>query len=651
MKVLRVAHHGVVSDWRERERELRRSGVDVTMLSAHRWNEGGKELTLDAGDDTFVVAARTVGRHPNVFAYDPRPVWRLIGEEWDLIDLHEEPCSLAVAEIRILAWLRRQGAPFLVYSAQNISKRYPIPFRWFERSALRRASGAYVCNEDAAKILRSKGLTGPVPVIGLGIDMAHLSPEDRPNPDPDRVVVGYAGRLDTHKGVFLLPRLLTEHPGWTLRIAGAGPARADLEAEARKHGVFERITYLGHLSGESLAEHFRACDVTVVPSLPTPRWLEQFGRVAVESMACGTPVVASRSGALPEVVGDGGLLVEPGDVGALADAVAELSQSDVWRDRRAKGVRRASAYRWQKVAQQQLRLYRETTGEARGLPDLHVLIVAYGDPALLDDCLAALGNTLPVLVVDNASSRRVRDVARSRGAEYLDAGGNLGFAAGVNLGMKCLEERGSRADVLLVNPDARMDADAARTMQRRAHRGRVAAVGVTQTDPATGYPARVIWPFPSPLGAWIEAVGLGGLRRQRHFVIGSMLLLTRRAWEDVGPMDESFFLYSEETDWQKRARQRGWGIAVVDAPTLHIGAGTGGDPQRREAWFHASLETFIRKHHGRAGWVVFRAAMVAGATLRANVLPGERGVAARRRLWTYLRGPASVGRSLDSRPS
>ncbi|WP_258934096.1 hypothetical protein [Nesterenkonia pannonica] len=90
LRVLRIAHHGVVSAWRQRERELRRLGLHVTLVSAKRWNEGGRDVQLDPGDDDFVRGVRTLGRHPNAFLYSPWALWRLLGQPWDVIDLHEE---------------------------------------------------------------------------------------------------------------------------------------------------------------------------------------------------------------------------------------------------------------------------------------------------------------------------------------------------------------------------------------------------------------------------------------------------------------------------------------------------------------------------------------------------------------------------------
>jgi glycosyltransferase involved in cell wall biosynthesis/GT2 family glycosyltransferase len=644
MRVLRVAHHAVVTAWRERERQLIAHGVDVTLVSARTWNEGGRDVALDPGDDTFVRPARTIGGHPSVFICDPRPLWRAIGEDPDLIDLHEEPNALVTAEVLLIRWLRRCRAPYVLYSAQNIDKRYPIPFRWIERLSLRGAGAVYVCNTEAGSILARKGLRAPAVLIPLGVDTAVFAPDGRSAPHGEPVV-GYVGRLESHKGVDVLLRAASTRPHWHVQISGEGPQRAELEELAISLGIGDRVRFLGHASDAAqLAQRYRALDVATVPSLPTPGWREQFCRVAVEAMASGVPVVASASGAIPDVVGDAGVLVEPGDAAALAAAVDEALVPDRWAQLRKSGLERSSRFTWDAVAIQQREMYDDVLGRQVDGRGPEALVVAYGPPDGLDECLIALGGEIPVTVVDNSSLPDTRDVAERRGARYVDAGGNRGFAGGVNLGLRALAEAGlADRDVLLLNPDARIGPDAVRTMHRALRDGaRVAAVGVTQTEPDSGERVRVWWPFPSPWGAWIEAVGLSALNRRRDFAIGSALLLNAQALAQLGALDERFFLYAEETDWQYRARRHGWRIRVVDADATHEGAGTGGDPSVREGHFFASGELYIRKHYGNAGWQLFRAAGVVGALVRAVLLQGERGAGARRRLRLFLRGPVAA---------
>ncbi len=75
---------------------------------------------------------------------------------------------------------------------------------------------------------------------------------------------------------------------------------------------------------------------------------------------------------------------------------------------------------------------------------------------------------------------------------------------------------------------------------------------------------------------------------------------------------------------------------------MHVGAGTGGDARRREAHFHASQERYLRKHYGAIGWQWARVGQWLGATVRAVLLPGDRGSAARRRAALYRLGPVRV---------
>jgi GT2 family glycosyltransferase len=254
-----------------------------------------------------------------------------------------------------------------------------------------------------------------------------------------------------------------------------------------------------------------------------------------------------------------------------------------------------------------------------------------------------------VTVVDNSSSPEVRAVVERTAARYVDPGRNGGFAAGVNEGLRRSD---TRADVLLVNPDAVIDQPAIETLRAAlAADDTLASVGPAQFD-AAGRPSRVYWPFPTPLGTWVDAAGLSRLRRS-SYVIGSVLLLRREAIEHVGPFDdERFFLYAEETDWAYRAHRLGWRHArVPSARALHVGGGTSSNEVRREIHFHASQERYLRKHFGAYGWQLARAANAAGATVRAMILSGERSRQARRRAALYRIGPVRVESRLKTRTS
>ncbi len=365
LRVLRISHSGVVTAWRQRERELRLIGCDVVLVTAQRWEEGGATVSCEVGGDGFVVPVATLGRHPNGFVYDPRPLWRLLGSgHWDLIDLHEEPFGLAVAEVLAIRWLRAPRVPFVVASAQNIPKRYPPPFRWFERLALRRAAGAYTCNIEAGRILASKGLTGGWTLLPLGVDTGRFRCGQR-DPPADRIKVGFVGRLIRHKGVDVLILAAALDERITVQIFGDGPELGALTALVAELGIGERVTFCGFVSEQRIPDVYRDLDVLAVPSVPQPGWIEQFGRVVVEAHASGVPVVASSSGALPEVVVPPSQLVRPGEPGDLADALTRyLDEPGLWERAREAGLAGAERYSWPRVASTQLALYRQSVARA-----------------------------------------------------------------------------------------------------------------------------------------------------------------------------------------------------------------------------------------------------------------------------------------------
>ncbi len=137
----------------------------------------------------------------------------------------------------------------------------------------------------------------------------------------DCETLAFAGRLTAQKSLALALDALARTDGISLVIAGEGPDRVPLERQAAELGLDGRVRFLGPLPRARILELFHAADATVLSS----SW-ENFPHTVVEALAVGTPVVATATGGVAEVVTDGanGLLVPPGDVEALAAAISRL---------------------------------------------------------------------------------------------------------------------------------------------------------------------------------------------------------------------------------------------------------------------------------------------------------------------------------------
>ena len=209
------------------------------------------------------------------------------------------------------------------------------------------------------------------------------------------------------------------------------------------------------------------------------------------------------------------------------------------------------------------------------------------------------------------------------------------------MALHALSER--RGDVLLLNPDARITPVAVAELDAElTARPRVACVGPALHAPGSGHLNRSRWPWHTPGGAWAEAVGLARRRLDTpaYFLGGAVLLVRRAALEDVGPLDERFFLYSEDEDWQRRAIARGWTVHYCpEVGAEHGGGGTEDDRVRLRLRLHAAIERYIRKWYGPRGWALYRAGSVVGFALRAIARRGPPRRNAARLLRLYLAGP------------
>jgi GT2 family glycosyltransferase len=269
-----------------------------------------------------------------------------------------------------------------------------------------------------------------------------------------------------------------------------------------------------------------------------------------------------------------------------------------------------------------------------------VLVVAYRSDDHLAACLAGLGDGADVLVVDNGASDATRRIVSDYGAGYLATPVNVGFAAAVNVGLDKAWD--GRRDVLLLNPDARVGADDVASLQDALHAPwtRRAAVGPHLVG-LDGRTQRPDWPLPSPGQVWFDALGIGGLWRGRRFVVGAVLLVNGAALAELGRLDERYFLYAEEADWQARAQRAGWTVTVVDGiVATHAGAASSADAAERDRLFYASAETFGRRWYGRIGWMTMRLGSLLAAGRRSVIGSADSKARNRRAFGQYLRGLA-----------
>jgi glycosyltransferase involved in cell wall biosynthesis len=298
--------------------------------------------------------------HPNLFWYRRRELGAVIKRvRPEIVDLHEEPFSLAVA--RALPLVRREApdAKLCLYTAQNLPKRYPPPFSFFERRALAAAGAAYPCSTEAGERLRARGFRGSVHVIPLGVT---IPPKIR-RPS-GRIRVGFIGALEPRKGALIAVRafaLAAIGRDASLAVIGSGSELDALRTEAKAAAVIDQVEFTGALSQDEALQRIAGLDVVLVPSLTTAHWKEQFGRVAVQAMAHGAAVIASDSGSLREVVADAGVLIPEGDVDGFAHELRRLLDEPRRRaelSERAR-VRALEHFSWNVVADKADRMYRE----------------------------------------------------------------------------------------------------------------------------------------------------------------------------------------------------------------------------------------------------------------------------------------------------
>lgn len=360
MHVVMVSKAVVVGAYQRKLEELARlPDIRLTVLAPPGWRDSRGDIRLERVHVTGYELRQTplmLNGHFHVHFY-PRLAQELAALRPDLLHMDEEPWNLATWQGIWLA--QRQGTPACFFTWQNLYRAYPPPFRWFERYVFRHASHALVGNAEAMTILRRKGYRGPATLVPqFGVDPDIFRPVARP--PSARFVIGFAGGLVPEKGIDLLLAAAAALPDSEVRLAGSGSQQPTLAALARQLGLGDRVRFIPRLASTAMPDFYADLDVLVLPSRTAPNWKEQFGRVLIEAMACGVPVIGAASGEIPHVIGDAGLAFPEGDVTALTGHLQRLQQDpDLRRDLIRRGRDRVlTHYTQAKIATMTYDVYR-----------------------------------------------------------------------------------------------------------------------------------------------------------------------------------------------------------------------------------------------------------------------------------------------------
>jgi glycosyltransferase involved in cell wall biosynthesis len=375
MRVLMISKALVAGTSQRKLEELAKlPGVELTLVTPEYWqSDDGSKLVLErlyTSGYRMIVTPLSLNGNFHLHYYPQ--LGRIMREvRPEVVHIDEEPYNFSTFHAMMLS--QKHKARALFFTWQNLYRTYPPPFRQMELYNYRRAASALAGNRDAESVLRRKGYRGPVRIIpqfGFDTDIYKRSEPRKPHSANDPFTLGFVGRLVEQKGLPLMVEALTSLPEYCrVLFIGNGPMKSVLEEQAMRLGVADRVTFKAGVPTYEIPNELQQLDALVLPSLTRPNWIEQFGRVLPEAMACETPVIGSRSGEIPHVISDAGLVFEEGNVQDLASCVHKLlDDPTLYATLATKGRQRVlDNYTQEQIARQTYEVYQEMLSGKRAI--------------------------------------------------------------------------------------------------------------------------------------------------------------------------------------------------------------------------------------------------------------------------------------------
>jgi phosphatidyl-myo-inositol dimannoside synthase len=358
-----------------RDEEL--AGVPVHRFR-YLWPDRAENVAYSGGALLNISGSRlTAAKVPALVAAEVAAVRRMVRTgRYDVVSAH---WVLPQGWAAVRACRGRTPVVTTVHGSDVFGLRHPVLTR-FKRAALLGSEAVTVNSSATREAVRSLAPAHrDLRLIPMGVDVSVRPAADalarwRRHRRGEGPLVAFVGRLMEVKGVDDLlagvSRAVPDLPDVTLVIAGSGPLREPLEAQARELGLDDRVSFVGWLDRADVAALQAAADVVAVPSRTAADGSrEAQGLSVVEALALGRPVVAGRVGGIPDAITDGenGLLVPERDPAALAAALTRLATEPGLAARLGEAAERsAQRYAWPVVVERFVELFGDVSGRPSG---------------------------------------------------------------------------------------------------------------------------------------------------------------------------------------------------------------------------------------------------------------------------------------------
>ena len=346
-----------------------RPDVEMRVITTDRWYESIQEILFQSDSDVrcneFPCPIRFSG-YGSRFYYRGNLRAHFQDFQPEIIHLEEEPWSINALQVIRLKRKYCPSSRFIFRTSLSIPAKQKFGFLpiWIERQVFRETNMAFPLSDNAGRILKQRGYHGEAVPFPNGVDFRLFHKMDVKRLSTSLrlfgyFVIGYLGRIVESKGLDTLvaaaARLEIEY---RLLIIGSGEYKADLVGIAEELRIADRIVWIDGMLPEKVPEYVNCMDTVVLPSRTTPDWVEFFGRVLIEGMACEVPVIASDSGEIPHVVGDAGLIFPEGDAVALADRIEQIARNPSFANQLIqRGLKRVKEFTWETIADRTHEVY------------------------------------------------------------------------------------------------------------------------------------------------------------------------------------------------------------------------------------------------------------------------------------------------------